>query len=276
MYKSIYKIIILFYLSLVFISCSINNLSERRRIRNLVMIDSLRVDFNFDKACYSHTDRIFYLLNTNSNEIYIYNKSGLINTIGKPGFEKENFRKLSDITIGIDGHLYALDSFEKSIKKFNKDGVFLTQINLDNVISPEKFAFTNYGSLLIFDAHRKEILYLDAFDFKTKFTFGKFQIEKAEFIVINGSYLSVYDLTNHETLIFSINGQFENSMPFKGINDSYNNLITLKDNSIVVYKTDDVLHKEDILIKYYSISSNLLCVATNKYIKIFEINYETF
>jgi len=240
------------------------------------MIDSLRVDFNFDKACYSHTDRIFYLLNTNSNEIYIYNKSGLINTIGKPGFEKENFRKLSDITIGIDGHLYALDSFEKSIKKFNKDGVFLTQINLDNVISPEKFAFTNYGSLLIFDAHRKEILYLDAFDFKTKFTFGKFQIEKAEFIVINGSYLSVYDLTNHETLIFSINGQFENSMPFKGINDSYNNLIALKDNSIVVYKTDDVLHKEDILIKYYSISSNLLCVATNKYIKIFEINYETF
>jgi len=259
---------------IICVSCTMNGFVDKRTINKIELIDSLYVQETFDKICYSTSEKNFYLMQKLKNVIYIYNNGKFVNQIGGTGFENNSFRKLSDITLGIDNHLYALDSFDKSIKRFEKEGVYLSKVNIDNVASPEKIVFTNYGSVLLFDSHKKEFFALDPFDFSMKYSFGKFQVEEVDNLFINGNYLSVYDKLNHETTIFNINGQYDNLISDFVIMDAFNNILTFKDNNVVDFSAFEIIFRVKNKITYFSIENNLMLIASGNYIKVYRLQYE--
>lgn len=266
--------IIFFLLMLLGASCSIARTYERREIKNIIQTDSLYIDIDFDKICYLKSDRTFFALNRKNNNISIYKNSAFFNRVGGSGFEVDNFRKLTDISVGADGFIYALDSFEKSVKRIDKDGVVVSKINLPFLAQPERLAFTGFGALYIYDANRKEIYSLDSFDYSVKFNFGKFQINNADNFYISGNNLVTYNYDNHETVIFNINGQFVNTYSQYLIVDMFENMLTVKDNSLVDFRTGDVLLTVDGLIRYLDIANNKIFILSNKILRVYRIEYE--
>ena len=179
-------LILISYLS----ACAVGKVATRRNIEQFRGIDSMIVKFHFDKVCYNHLNRTFFCLNRDENTIYIYRKQ-LINTIGKSGFGNDNFRQVTDISVGVDGYLYALDSFDQSIKKFDSEGKFIGRAGISNVSSPQRFAITQYGGFYVYDGHSREIVVLDPYDYTIRHSFGKFQIETVDNISIAGDYVNI-------------------------------------------------------------------------------------
>ena len=260
---------------LIIIACSANQMSSRRIIEKLIILDSLKTNQTVDKISYSESEKSFYLLSKKSNLIKIYKNGVFFNQLGGSGFANDNFRKLSDMTIGIDGFLYTLDSFEKSVKRFDKDGKYHNQISLSSLASPEKFAFTGSGTLYVFDSHSKEIFVLDAFDFSIKLSFGKFQVTNADLFFITGNYLNIYDKSTDETSIFNLSGMFENS--FKGLSfyDTNRNLLTVKNNSLTDSRTDKQLYKSLHPVSLFNLHRNNFIIYDNHNIKVLRAIYET-
>jgi hypothetical protein len=212
------------------VACSLNQIAERRPLRAIIGQDSLRINQQPDKVCYLQIEKTFFLLNKTENSVRIYKNGEYHNIIGGSGFGSENFRKLSDICVGFDGFLYTLDSFDKSIKRFDKDGKYVGQMNINFIPSPEKFAFTQYGEIFVYDGHSKEVINLDAFNYSSKFSFGKFQLEQADIFFIAGEYLNIYDQKKDETSIFFTNGMYVNSFKYQAFYDMHKNLLTIKGN----------------------------------------------
>ena len=260
-------------LSLFLVSCTINQLSDYRAIQGFIEQDKITIDYNADKICYSPIDRTFFLLQRDDNTIRIYKNGSFFNVIGGSGFTSENFRRLTDICTGIDGSLYALDSFDRSIKRFDKDGVFINQVSLQNISSPERIAMTNFGSVFIYDSHGKEIYALDAFDMSVKYTFGKFQIDNADSFFISGNFLNIYDNESRETGVFLLNGMFENS--FRGFTfyEAHRNLISLSFQDIVVSRIDRTLFSTDNRIDLFNIEHGFFIIGLNDAIYVFRGNY---
>jgi len=246
------KILYTFVFSLLFISCALNRFSDNRLIDSLVLIDSLSIQMNIDKICYSSFNKTFFLLNKQENSIYIY-RNDLHNIIGKSGFSNENFRRLSDICIGVDTYLYALDSFDKVIKKFDYDGKFIGQSSINNINSPEKFTMTHNGGFFVYDGHSKEIINIDPFDYTSKFSFGRFQIDTVDAMFIIGDYLNIYNSNNNETIRFLLNGMYYGYNMEFSFYDNFGNLLSFKSNNIRDERTSRFLLDN----KHFSKEDNL-------------------
>ena len=265
-------------------ACSLNNLSSNRPISSIIVIDSLSIEYEIDKVSYSPINKTFFLLNKQNNSVRIYKNGSFFNIIGQSGFSDDNFRRLSDICLGNDGFLYALDSFDRSIKKFDTDGKYIGSASLNQLNSPEKFAITPYGAFFVFDGHSKEISNLDPFDYSTKFTFGKFQIDNIDDMFLAGDYLNIYDKTNSKSSVFFVNGMLENDFNGYVFYDAYKNALKPYDKSIIDEKNRNFLFTfpgirlpsrvRDDLIKI-NIENNLLILYHNNQIYVLRIIYET-
>ena len=265
-------------------ACSMSNLAINRPISSIIVLDSLSIDFTIDKVCYSPIDRTFFLLDKQDNAVHIYKNGSFHNVIGKSGFSDDNFRRLSDICFGLDGFLYALDSFDRSLKKFDSNGKYIGSAFINHLNSPERFAMTQYGAFFVFDGHSMEISNLDPFDYSSKFTFGKFQIENIDEMFLAGDYLNVYDRVNQKTDIFFVNGMLENSYNGFIFYDAFKNMLSSRNNNIIDMKTNNILFTftdsrlptrwRDDLIKI-NIENNLLIALHNGQIFVFRISYET-
>jgi len=229
-------------------SCGMNRFAEQRPISHMVVIDSLRVGYRVDKISYSPLERTFFLLNRDENTVRIYQNGVFFNRIGGIGFGDDNFRGLSDIAVGLDGHLYTLDRFDKSIKRFCKDGKFQGQVMLSGLASPERLAFGASGALLVYDGHAKEIYLLDALTSplpsprrrgdSMEISFGKFQVDRADAFFVSGDRVNVFDRDNNDTTIFFLTGMFDNS--FRGLRfyDGHRNLLAVDVNGLYEVRTD--------------------------------------
>jgi len=245
--------IILSLLILSSISCTINRFGEFRPIQGLVLQDSLSINYTVDKVSYSPINRTFFLLNRTENTIRIYKNGDFFNVVGGSGFSNENFRRLTDIFVGIDGSLFALDSFDRTIKRFDNDGIYLNQFSLENISSPERFVMSNFAALFVYDAHSKEIFALDPFDMSITFSFGKFQIDRADAFFISGDYINIFDNSLIETNVFQINGLLENT--FRGFTfmDAFRNILTKSFHTIVASREDLMLFSSLGRIEYFAI-----------------------
>ena len=261
------------------ISCSVLRLSEHRPIQGLVLQDSLSISYPADKVSYSVLDRTFFILNTTENTVRIYKNGSFFNIIGGSGFGNENFRRLADIFVGIDGSLYALDSFDRVIKRFDKDGIYVSQFQLHNVSSPERFAMTSFGAIFVYDAHNKEIYSLDPFDMSVNLSFGKFQIDKANAFFNAGDFINIYDNEQGETAVFLINGLFEDSYRSFTFFDAFQNILSFSGNRLVVNRDDRVLFSSNGNIDYFAIERDffifLIDNLLNKEIRVYRGIYET-
>lgn len=266
------KRLIHFFWLVIIMSCASNRFTPRT-ISELVLVDSLVVYQQFDKVSFLPSERTFFCLLQSENSIYIYKNDVFYNKIGGSGFSSDNFRNLSDITIGIDGYLYALDSFDKSIKRFDRDGKFQNSVSISHINSPIKFAFSYFGYIFIYDSHAKEVHSLDSFNFSTKFTFGKFQLYDVDNLFVCGDFLNIYDNRKKQTNIYLINGKFENDYRDFTYYDTYKNLLSYKNKKLVDSRNDNLLYESDGY-KYINIENDFLIFFDENRVNIFKSTYK--
>ena len=257
-YGILYIIIIV-----IFTTCTYNQLSNHRPIQGLSLHDTLSIAYPVDKVCYTPIERTFVFLNRDENNIRIYKNGDFFNVIGGSGFSNENFRRLVDICVGMDGSIYALDSFDQSIKRFDKDGIFVNRQQLNNIPNPERFLITSYGSFFVFDSHSKEIFVLDAFDMSIKFTFGKFQVDRADSFIMAGEYINIFDSEIKESTIFLTNGMYENTFKSFTIYDAFRNLLSIDFNTIVASRVDKMIFSSENNIALFNIERDLFIIGLN-------------
>jgi|GEM_PF-2316498 len=239
--KNMQMSLLFILLFLILSACTVGQMGEYRPVSGFALQDSLNVSYHVDKVSYLPADRTFFILNRTENTVRIYKRGGFFNEIGGSGFANDHFRRLADICVGLDGSLYTLDNFEKVIKRFDKDGNFINQVHLKNISSPEKFAMTSFGSIYVYDSHSKEIFALDAFDMSVSFTFGKFQIDRADAFFITGDFINIFDINNKETTIYHINGLYENTFSGYIFYDTFKNLFSLSQNTFSTSRENIIL-----------------------------------
>ena len=267
--------IILKALVLLIIGCAVNRFSENRAIESMVEHDFLDISLHADKVSYSSMHRTFFALNKQENSIYIYKNGVFFNIIGRSGFSDDNFRRLSDIYYGVDGFLYALDSFEKSIKKFDSDGKYIGQASINQISSPERFVMTQYGSFFIFDGHSKEIIYLDPFDYSPKFTFGRFQIDSVDMMFIMGDYLNIFDKDRNITDIFYINGKHENSYRGLTFYDLFRNVLSFTDEGFRDIRRDMAVYSiPSGSFASFNIENGFYLLQSENWVRVLRVVYE--
>ena len=258
--------------SIVLFSCISTRFSPRM-ISHLVTVDSLIVNQRFDKISYLSSERTFFCMLSSENSIYIYKNGTFFNKIGGSGFSADNFRNLSDITVGFDGFLYALDSFERSIKRFDRDGKFQSSVAIHHINSPTKIAFSHFGFIFIYDNQSKEVHSLDSFDFSTKFSFGKFQITHAEKLFVCGDFLNIYDSQLDQTYIYLINGKFENNYSGLTFYDSFKNILTFDNKKMIDSRTQNLLF-DSKKERFFNKENDLLIFYDDKEISVHKITYK--
>ena len=196
-----------FIIFIIVLSCSIISEQPRKIYPSkLNIIQKLILDFVPQKCCYSESSQTIFIMEKETNKIHIFRDGKQINIIGGLGFEKNNFSKLADITLSPDGSLLALDSFQKTIKKFDSTGKWIAELSLENISEPTLFDISIDETLYIFDDNSCEIFLSKNFNENNLYSFGKFSLTNPSQLILAKNNLIILD--ENKTLIFDTFGQF--------------------------------------------------------------------
>ena len=179
----------------------------------LNIIQKFNIDFIPQKCAFSYPERTAFIME--GNYIHIFKNGKRINTIGGLGFDHSNFNKLTDIAIAPVGNMLALDSFQKKIKKFDKDGKWITEFELVDFVGPTLFEITSDETFYIYDDNRKEIVTTRTFEENDFYSFGKFQLTKPRSLNLEKNDVIVYDMAESKTIVFDRLGQFKEELEGK-------------------------------------------------------------
>ena len=185
-------------------------------------------------------------MSRDENSISIYRNGVLFNRIGGHGFGVDSFRHLGDMTLGFDGFLYVLDSFERVVSRFDRDGRLQNKIVFQHIASPIRFTMSSFGVMFVYDSHAREIHSLESFDLSTRFTFGKFQFQQVETMFTMGDFVNIYDPENSQTSIYRTNGRHENSLSGFTFFDSFRNVLSFSQDTLVDVTQDKVLYQNNV------------------------------
>ena len=241
----------LFLIILFAVSCSNLEIIRTYTPVDFQTIQEIDLDFIPVKSIYSSFDNTLYVWQKDSNLIHIYKAGKKINTIGRMGSDQSNFSQLSDITLSPDDKLLALDSFQKKIKKFDREGKYITSFNLTDFSEPKLFDVAVDETFYIYDEFLNEIVVTRDFNEKNWFNFENHELDKPQnlCVTMNQIVLSAED----STVIFNTLGQLENNFQdFCQIDKGV--LFSLHDNHIQYENSDikfaqTVDHWHNILIK---------------------------
>jgi hypothetical protein len=200
--KKIFSFLLLCWLT----CCTLNTVSRAARPVGFTEILQLDTDIAIEKVCYNSIEQITYIWESNTEEIHVFEQNIQVNTIGGIGFDRTSFQNLADICLSPDGDLFALDSVERSLKKFDKKGDFIAQIQMDSNLSPQMVAVSLDQKIYIYDDKRKEIVVLN-YKGKEIETFGSLQFNEPACLELYNDLLAVYDPENENTMFFSRFGQ---------------------------------------------------------------------
>jgi WD40 repeat protein len=175
-------------------------------------VQEINTTFSPDKCLYSFVNKTVFAMHNESSEIHIYQNGKKINTIGGIGFEQINFTKLSDIALAPDGSLLALDSFEKTIKKFDAEGKFIISISLSDFSNPSLVAIASDETFYIYDSDRNEIRTFARMNDYDSYAFGRFELTEPSNLQLAGNTLIVNEQKQNKTLLFSTFGQLEKEL----------------------------------------------------------------
>ncbi|MDP8220770.1 MAG: hypothetical protein P9X26_05460 [Candidatus Stygibacter frigidus] len=200
--RKIYSFLILSSL----FACSINTTTRNLQPVEFTEIFTLKTDIKIEIACYNSIDQVTYIWETNTDKIHIFNREVEVNTIGGKGVDNTNFQKLSDICLAPDGDLFALDSFDNSLKKFNKTGKMTGKLLINGNLDPKLVVIALDQKIYIYDDKRNEIVVLD-YKGNEIAAWGNLEFGEIASLELYNDLLAVYDLMNDETLFFSTYGQ---------------------------------------------------------------------
>jgi hypothetical protein len=215
---------------ILFSACSLDRTARSIPIQEIILSEEISLSYNPGKICYDRIYKTTYILERNSNKIYIYENKIYKNVIGGIGTGKTNFQRLADMALATDGGIYALDSAEKKIKKFDRNGQWITEWTLDSFKRPERLAADNENNFYIFDFFGRTISFYNLLTTGVDFDFGRFALSNVENINLVGDNLVIWDKQADQTLIYSSIGKEIKSFPGRVISDRYGNYLTLKEN----------------------------------------------
>jgi len=196
------------FLAVIFISgcASVDKSYSSLILQDLSTICEISPNFVPQKCVYSKIDNTAFVMENNSNKIHIYKNTEKTNTIGGLGFSDYSLNKLSDISLSPDGNLMVLDSFEKVIKKFDKEGKYITEFNLDFLLKPQFFDISLDETIYVYDQGRKQMVAKRSTEAEESFSFGKFILSEPVSLIVNEGLVQVYDIEVDKTFIFNLWG----------------------------------------------------------------------
>lgn len=250
-------------------SCSF--IQQRYLPRDFIELQTISTSYKPDKALYLPERKILFVMEKVNSQIYVYKNWQLINIIGGLGFASNEFNRLNDIAISPDGSLLTLDSFQKKIKKFDPEGNWITEIDLEFMMQPLLFAVAGDETFYIYDGKTGEIVSYKG-ELAENYHFGRFDLEEPLQISLSRDLL-VLPQSAGTTRIFDTLGQFLDEYD-DFIQIDMNNYFILHDYYIEVVDTAQKIATSVKPWRSMLIQNNYITVLNEYGIKIIRIVYE--
>ena len=268
------SIILFFFFVLILSFCTVNlKKSPRRAIKSHLVLEIQITNGGVEKACFSHLDSTVYIL-TKNYKILIYHNSEYISELGGKGLGKYNFSNLSDITLSLEGELLTLDAFDRNIRKFDKNGKYISEISLKSMDTPSKFDMTNTGGICLFDKGLRQFKIINTVLMDGTFEFGKLISGNVDFLRYNSDYISAYDSIKNITYHFNAMGFLIEKIEERVEFDRFGNKFILNHN--VIKCEDKLIYASVNDVKYYTVANGFLIVCEDDFIKILRVVYEFY
>lgn len=231
------------------------------------------IDYTTDKAVFSPRYNTMLVLNKKTNEAILYHNNVQTNRVGSSGFSQSHFKRLSDACLSYDQYFLLLDSFDKSIKKYDANGQLISTYSLIESVEPIKLDMSSSGTLYVYDAGRKEILVYESVNLKFLYSFGRFQIMDLQQMTFSGNRLICYDAQKNQSLHFLSNGQLFETLEGYVFFDYGQNKF-LQDNQLLSLEQSAefrplILSQGDEII----VKDKYITQISKGFIKIYEIRY---
>ena len=256
------------------VGCSYtNDRIDRFTPTETVEIATFDLDFSPGKVVWSHFDRTAYVTDMSTNTIHVFKEGRKVNILGGLGFNDDSFSRLADITLSIHGQLLALDSFQKKIKLFDRDGRWMENFSLKNVNDPSLITANREGYVFIFDRSQNEIVLLDK-DLKTvNQRIGRFQYQSPALLSSNSNNLVLYDKVDRKTYFFDSFGNFDQTKLGYWQTDSYSHHYQLELNRVYHPRSNQFFAISAQPWKSFLIAGNSLILVSNKRVLVCEMRY---
>jgi len=256
----------------LFLSCSEIIVSETSgKPQKPVELLSLNLDFEPVKACYSHIDTLVYVADK-KHQIHIYSKNQKKTIIGGLGTGQNALSDVSDIASGYDGTLWILDSINRKLVKFSKDGNFISETKLDVLSKPVLFDLAVNEKIYIYDDYKREIFVLNPLNSVWEFSFGKMQFEEPVSLTCNRDFIIIQE-RNGSTLIYNTLGNFIEELKQSTHIDKFGNKYSITNNTM---KFGDMIMMSSIYpINGVKLRGDFLTFISNSSeIKVMKMSYE--
>lgn len=260
--RKLFPLLILF--ALLVAGCTSSRIAASRQIENIHPGESIRLDGDFDKAVTDPRGVTVFAMNRSSQEIHIFRDGKRMNSFGGLGFDRTSFQQLADIGVDTDGGLLALDSSQKTLRKYTPEGRIIAELQLESLQKPELFCVGEDGDLFIYDATTSEIVCFSRLDGRELYRFGRFELEKPVWIACNHDLLYAYSHANERTYVFYLLGQYKEAVFGQVVYDMFNNRI---DTQLVVPETSAVQPKA------MNVSGDKLLLLFEKEIRTYRMDY---
>jgi hypothetical protein len=268
--------LVFFFSAILFLAgCSMNINSYNPSTTGLKLIEVLDTPFEAAKVQYYPPRDTYYIWEKNTSNVHIYQKGKEINLVGGLGFGKENFQKLSDIGLGVDGGLYCLDRLLRKLKKFDSDGKWLLDYDVSWSQEPTKFALNQSNQIILFDDIQREFTFSSDLRPEELFNFGKFQVTNVVQISIENSQIVVYEPDPPQTSFFSLLGEFKETRQGQIASDRLGNLYRLDTNQVTFIPSNQTAAAS---VKPYAsifMADGFLITTTDNQVQRWLINYDT-
>ncbi|MCK4957695.1 MAG: hypothetical protein KAS49_08660 [Candidatus Cloacimonetes bacterium] len=235
------------------------------------VICSLDTDYKIEKAVYSQNSNTIFVME--QNKIHLYKDKQKINSIGRLGFSKANFNKLADICLASDGNLLALDSFRKTIYKYDESGSLISELKIDMIGDPTMLSMATDEKLFIYDNAAKEVIILDPTQQTDIFSFGKFTFKEPTHLSIYKNFIYVYDQMSDKTYIFNSFGQQTDEFPGFRFFNQFQNYI-LKKFYFIHANSSKKFHITANEIQNCFVSETNIIIIHNHKLAVIEMKYE--
>jgi hypothetical protein len=180
-------------------------LEKKLQVKEWRELYRIHLSYQPEKCLYSFIKDTAYVMDKETAQIEIFRSGKKTNSIGGRGMDKLSFNSLSDIALAMDGTIFALDSFQKKIKRFDENGGFVSQMEISEIAYPTLFDVASDETFYLYDEDRNEIAIVRK---GSKIEhFGKFVLQKPMFLLVKNNFITIYDEATGKTLFFSTFGK---------------------------------------------------------------------
>jgi hypothetical protein len=267
------KLVLFLFAALLILGCSVNIGMNNPTTTGLQQVEIVDTPFEIAKVQYYPPRETYYVWEKNSSNIHIYRKGKEINTVGGLGFARENFQRLSDICVGVDGGLYGLDQLPRKLKKFDLDGKWLLDYDVSWSQEPTKFTLNQANEIILFDDIQREFIFSSDLRPEEIFKFGKFQVTNVKQVTIEYNQLVVFEPEPAQTSFFTLLGEFKETRQGQIICDNKGNLYRLDANYVTLIPSNQTAASSVNPYVSIYIADPYLLTTTDNQIQRWFINY---